>query len=145
LSSAASARTKTFERARRAHVETRERLVEDDDTGIVHDGVGDQDLLAHALGVRRQRLVPVVVNAEQLEEPLDLLIEHAIAQSTETADEPHVFGTCQVRIQVRLFQDVAEMCLEADDVGEDVHPVDQRVSRARLEKPGENLDCRALA
>ena len=61
-----------LQHARGGDVESRERLVEDDDARIVEHRGGDQDLLAHALRALRERLVAVVPEAEPLEEPIDL-------------------------------------------------------------------------
>ena len=41
------------------------RLVQNDDRGIVQQGGGNQDLLPHALRVRRHRRVHVVLQPEQ--------------------------------------------------------------------------------
>src|ERR1700739_1319247 len=41
----------SFEDERGGYVESRERFVEDQDIGIVHDGGDEQDALAHSLGI----------------------------------------------------------------------------------------------
>ena len=81
---------------RRADVESGERLVKDDDPRVVKYSGGDQHLLPHPFRVRRQRLVPVVVDVEQLKETIDLVVERSLGHAAETADEPQVFGPRQI-------------------------------------------------
>ena len=69
-----------FQHARGADVEARERLVQDGDAGIVKHRGGDQHLLPHAFRIGRQRLVPVVVDAEELKETVDLVVEQVCSR-----------------------------------------------------------------
>src|SRR4051812_18378614 len=48
-------------------IEAGERLVEDEDLGIVDDRLGDLDALAHALGERRQSTVVAGIEADLMD------------------------------------------------------------------------------
>src|SRR6478672_7538981 len=62
---------------RRADVETRHRLVQDDQPRVVDASRREQDLLPHALREGGQRGVIVDVQSEQMQEAIDFLLQGA--------------------------------------------------------------------
>jgi hypothetical protein len=74
----------TLQHARRADVEPRERLVQDYQARVVENRRDDENLLPRPLRIRRQRLVAVVVDAEQLQEAVDLVVEPGIRDAAQS-------------------------------------------------------------
>ena len=102
-----------FEHASGGHVEAGERLVEDHKAGIVKNGGGDENFLPHPFRVRRQGLVPIVVNAEELQKPIDFIVERGLRKEPETTDQPQVFGAGQIGIEVRFLGHITDSCFVA--------------------------------
>jgi hypothetical protein len=134
-----------LQHARGGHVESRERLVEDDDARIVEHRGGDQDLLAHALRVLRERLVAVVPEAQQLKKLIDLGRETVVRDSSEPADQLQVFRAGQIGIEMRLLGHVAERRLVGKEIGEHVASIQQHSAVGRCEQSREHLDRGAFA
>ena len=57
-----------LENQHRGHVEAGERLVQDEDIGIVHKSGNEEDALTHPFGVRHQRNVAMRKKREKLKE-----------------------------------------------------------------------------
>ena len=144
LPSAAIERTKRFQDPCGADIEPGKRLVEHDDARVVEDGSGDEDLLPHALGVRRERLVAIVPDAEQRKKPLDLVVECGIGHPAKAADQLQVRGR-SVGIEMRLFRGLTRGSTCSRHVGERVPSVEQDVAAGRRQETGQDFDRGALA
>ena len=136
---------KLLQHERRADIEAGGRFVEDDDRRIVQQRGRDQDLLPHALRIRRQPGVPVVVDVEEAEEPLDLFVEHVGSHLAQPPDERQVLGTGQVGVEVGCFRHVPDPPPVGEELVPDVFAVDADLAVGRLEEPGDDVDRGRLA
>ena len=128
-----------------ADVESGRRLVEQDDVRVVQQPGRDQDLLPHAFRIGREPCMPVVVDSEEAEKPLDLLGEHVGLDLAEPSDEREVFGTGQVGVQVGCLRHVPDAPPVAEDVAMDALAVDADLSSGRFEEPRHHVDGGRLA
>ena len=126
-------------------VEAGERLVEDDQLGIVQQRGRQQHLLPHAFRERRQRRVLIVFEAEQFQEALDLRLEHRVVHAAQAADQAQVLRRGEVRVEKRLFGNVAELLSIRRQVFEDRLALPQHVAVARLHQADEHADRGRLA
>jgi hypothetical protein len=113
--------------------------------GAVEDRRGDQNLLPHPFRVRRQRLIAIVPDAEQLHEAFDLVGERLLIEVAQAADEAQVFRAGEIRVEVRLLGHVPELRLVAKDVGGDVGGVGPHMAGGLFEEAGQDPHRRALA
>ena len=60
-----------FQHPRSAHIDTRERSLQDEHARVVKDRGGIEHLLPHTVRVGRERLIPILIDPDELEEALD--------------------------------------------------------------------------
>ena len=113
--------------------------VEQDEVGVVHEGGGEEDLLAHALGVGGQRDVAVGVQAEEAKQAVDALERGCGGEVAELGDHDEVLEAAEVGVEVRLFGDVAEAAAEGEEVVADGTAVEEDVAGGGLEEAGDHL------
>src|SRR5262245_3352716 len=128
-----------------ADIQSRKRLVEDQQIGIVEQSGGEQDALTHAFRVRRQRAVAALEQGEQVQQPRDSGVEPRPGEAAEVADQREVLGRRQMGVQVRLFGDVADSPLTTNRVLGHADAVEMERSGAWLEEADHHVDGRALA
>ena len=105
----------------------------------MQQGAGDQHALLHAFGVRRNRRVAVLVKPEQAEQFDRLALHLRFRQAAQPADQLQVFQAGEVWIYVRLFRDVTETPLEADQVVADVGAVPEDLAGGGGQQAGEHF------
>ena len=93
---------------RRADVEAGHRLVENDQLRVVQESRREQHLLPHALRERRQRRVVVDVEAEEMQEAVDLLLQRGRRDASKPSAEAQILGPGEVGVDVRLLRHVAD-------------------------------------
>ena len=111
----------------------------------MQDGGGNENLLPHPFRVRRERLVAIVVDVEQLEEAVDLVIERRVGETAQSADEAEVLGSGEIRIEVGLLGNVASHRFIGVEVCQHVASIEAHLAAGRLQESREDLDRRALA
>src|SRR5206468_3265352 len=97
-------------------IEAGERLVKDEQIGVVEQGSGDQDALLHALGVGGDRRVAIFVQPKEPQELAGFALDLPLRKLAQAADELQVFEAGQVRIDEGLLGYVAEAAFETDEV-----------------------------
>ena len=105
----------------------------------------EQDLLAHSLGKGCQRCVAIGVEAEDPQEPIDLLFESGRGNSAKAPAESEVFGCREVSVDVGFFRDVADLRLVRDQVVLNVLAVEVNRAERRRHQPGEHFHRGRLA
>jgi hypothetical protein len=128
----------------RRDVEAGFRLVEDDDRGIMQQRRRDDDLLAHALRVRRDALIGRGAQVEQRQEAVDLAGEQRLRQLAQAADQIQVLAAGEERIEIGLLRYVAHVPVERDHVRVDVGAVVFDLPCRRLEQPRDHSRGRGL-
>jgi hypothetical protein len=74
----------------------------------MEQGGEQEDLLPHALGVRGERGVAIVPEADEAEDLVHFGFEDAAGKAAQTAGELEVLAAAEVGIEVGLLGDVAE-------------------------------------
>ena len=126
-------------------VQAGEGLVEDEDFGIVQQRGGEENLLAHALGVRRQRRVAVVPEREGAEEFVHLGFEDAARHAAQPAHQLEILAAGEVRVEVGLLRHVADAPLEGGEILVHAASAVEDLTFGRLDQPGQHLHRGALA
>ncbi len=86
-------------------VEARQRLVENDEAGIVHQRAGKRHLLAHALGETFAAFVPVRLEPERAQEFLGDRLRNGRRDAPEAGDEFEIFERSELVIDHGLVGD----------------------------------------
>ncbi len=89
-------------------VETVGRLVEDQQVGVVHQGLGEPQALAHSLAEPTYRFSVAVAEPDQFEEFVDAGTDLRFAHPAESAVEPKRRAGGMVRIDAERFGEVAD-------------------------------------
>ena len=126
-------------------VQAGEGLVEDEDFGIVQQRGGEENLLAHALGVRREGRVAVVPESEGAEEFVHLGIEDAARHAAKPAHQLEILAAGEVRVEVGLLRHVADAPLEGGEVLIHAAAAVEDLAFGRLDQAGQHLHRGALA
>ncbi len=130
---------------RRADVQPRVRLIEDDDRRVVEQRGGDEHFLPHAFRERGQRRVPVGVEAEQLEVAIRAADQRGARDSAEPADQLEVLRRGEIRIEARLFRHVADQRLVVEQLPSNVDAAPPDDAAGWSSKPDDHADGRGLA
>src|ERR1022692_4427848 len=77
-------------------VEARERLVEDEDIGVVQQGGRDEDFLLHALGIGGDGRIAVFVERQEVQQLVDSGFQRRSREAAQAPDELQVFAAGQV-------------------------------------------------
>ena len=99
---------------RALRVETRRRLVQDDQLGLVDQRLGQADALAHALGVLLQDALAIVLEADALDQLLGPALPLRPWHVEEPAVEIEGLFRVQKPVQVRFFRQEADALVLAD-------------------------------
>ena len=102
--------------------------------GIVQQGRGDQDALLHAFRIGGDRRVTVRMQREQLSRSLARRSVTPRREAAQAAHQLQIFEAREIRVQDRLFGDVAEPALERDRVLADVAAVEQHLAVGGLDQ-----------
>src|SRR4029077_13965605 len=125
-------------------VEAGKGLIEDQEIGIVQQSGGQQDLLAHAFGVGRERRIAVLPERKKAQHLIHARLERTARKATEAAHQLQILASSEVRVKMRLLGDVAHAALETDPIGADIAAAQKDFSGGWIDKAGEDLDGGAL-
>ena len=103
---------------RRQRVEAGERLVEDDQPGVVHQRARQRHLLAHALGKSLAALVQMRLEPERHQQFLRGGFGRRRIDAPEAGDEFEIFQRRQLVINHRLVRHPRHDLLGGDGIGE---------------------------
>ena len=126
-----------------SRVEPDQRLVDDQDLGVVHQGRGEDDALLHPLRVVLAELVDVVAHLERLDQLVDSLRRPPRLEAVHLDDEPEELAPGQLVVEIRLVGDVAQKLPGL--LARRVEPADPDGARGRGEQPADHLDRGRLA
>ena len=121
------------EEQRAVLVERRERLVEDEQLGVVEQRPAQREPLRHAARVRRHALVPRVPEREALEQHPDPLT--SLGNAVEAAVELEVLDGGELAVDERLVREIADPRTVR---------VDEKVASGRLRESREQAEERRL-
>src|SRR2546427_11299891 len=77
--------------------------------------------------------------------PVSILFEEVLAQATKSADEQEVVRSGEIRIQIWILRNVAEVSLEFEYVGRHVAAIEQHVAGGLVQKTSQDFYGGALA
>ena len=120
-------------------VEAGEGLVEKDQLGVVHEGGGDQDLLAHALGVAGDGGMAVVVEREKTKQAVDVFLRLTRRQIAKLSDHGEVFGPGEMGVEVWLLGDIAHAALVGDQIVLYGLAIEEDFAEGHFDEAGDHL------
>ena len=89
-----------FEEACGDCVQARERLVEDDQPGVMQQGSGDEDALLHALRVVGERGVLGGFEGQELQQGAGFALDELLRHSTQATDELQVLEAGEMGVDL---------------------------------------------
>ena len=126
-------------------VETGERLVEDENVGIVHESGDKQDALAHPLGIGTHGDVAVRPEGKEVKERTDGFGFVRLGHGAQGSDHVEIFLARQVGIQIGFLGHIAEAFAIRDEIFADVLAVVDDLAVGGLEEAREHFDRGAFA
>ncbi len=120
------------------HVHARRRLVQDDDRGLVHERLADQDSPLHAARKSRHFFVRLVRQAELFQQFVNprVIFQEAVVPALLAQDLPHG----EEGIEGDFLRHDADRGLRQARLGEDVVPEHRDRARVRHDDAGEDAD-----
>ena len=103
--------------ARRAGIEPGQRLVEDDELGIVHQRAGERHLLPHALGKSLAALMRVRLKSEPVDQFARTRFRSCGVDAPEPGDEFEIFERRELVVDHRLVRQPGDDLLGGDRIG----------------------------
>src|SRR5690606_14379149 len=134
-----------LEDARTLGVETDHRLIDHDHLGPMNEGTGDDQLLAHSVGIRFGELIAPASELEQVEQLLDAILDDLAVLSVECRAESEELRAAQLVVYEGAIGDVAELRLGRDRILLDVDAADLDPPRTRRENAGDHPQRGSLA
>ena len=129
-----------FEEPSGDDVEAGERLVEDQEPGIMQQRSRDEDALLHALGVERDGRVAPGLEAEKREELVGLEVDEGLGQLAQAANELQIFEAGEMGVDVRFLRHVAEGGAIALEVEADALAFEEDLPGIGFEQAGDDFD-----
>ena len=143
------ARTRSLQQSldvtRRQRVEAGERLVQDDQPGIVHQRAGQRHLLAHALGKSLAAFVQMRLEPERRQKRLRRGCGNRGIDAPEAGDEFEIFQRRQLVVDHRLVGDPGHDLLGGDGIGERIDAEDGDRAGVGPQQAGDHAQGRGLA
>jgi hypothetical protein len=136
---------KIFEEAGGDDIETGERLIENEELGVVNERSGDEDALAHSLGVGRDGRVLPRLKVEQTEEAFGFPLNDRFLETAEAAHELEVFEAREVSVKVGFFRDVAEDAAKGDHIVVNILTVEKNATVVGTQQAGDDFDGSGFA
>ena len=124
-------------------VESRGRFVEDDEVGIVDEGLREPDAALHALGELAHGARPRVAEADHLDELLRALLPVTGVEREEVAEEIERLARAEIAVEVALLGQVADARLGLHVARRFAEDGD--LALGRVEQAEQHLDGRGFA
>ena len=125
-------------------VEVGQRLVEEEDARLAHDGAADRHALALAAGELRRTAVEQRVEAQKLRRRVDLALDLGTRRADVLESERHVLAHGHVRVQRVRLEHHGEPAIRGGHVV-DPRAVDHDVAARDLLEPADHAQERGLA
>ena len=119
-------------------VETAGGLVEDQDVGVVDDGLGDADALAVAFGQLADQLGADVAEGAAPDDLVGAALDVGAGDALELADEGEVLDDLHLGVEGRGFGEVADALLDLLRVLQHVEAGDGGLAGGGREEAGED-------
>src|SRR5207253_605865 len=123
----------------RGYVEAGERFVQNEHIGIVHKRGDQKDTLAHPLGVRAQRNMPMSKQREKLEEGTNLGFHSRRRHGAKSSDHLQIFLAGEKRIKIGFFRNVAEPLSIRYEIVLNVLALEENLAMSGLQQAGEHF------
>ena len=133
------------ELVRSLRIETRRRLVEEQRVGLLGDGDGDADLLAHALGVLRHPALHCVARQAGADEDVGQARRGQRFPPAQRGKVLQVLQAAEVAVQHHLLGDVGQAPLRLQGLGRDVEAGHVHAAGRRLDESQKQVDGGRLA
>ena len=130
---------------RRQRVEAGQRLVEDDQTGIVHQCARQRHLLAHAFGKSFAALVQMRLEPERHQKIMRRGLGRIGIDAPEAGDEFEIFQWRQLVIDHRLVRHPRHDLLGGDGICERIDAQYRDRAGVGAQQAGHHPQCRGLA
>ena len=115
------------------------RFVENDQIGLVHNGLGDADTLLVALGQGADQFPRYIGEAAALHGTRDGLFTARARHAVQSRGQPQIFSDVQFPVQRRCFREIADPCFGRDRLIHQVNAADADFTGAGGEVTGEHL------
>jgi hypothetical protein len=126
-------------------VEPDGRLVEKQDPRVVDDAAHDIERAPHAAGKRADRALPLIVQAEQLEQLAAALLDERRLEVVQQAREAQILCDRQRAIECRILEHEPDGGPYGDWLGADVIAGDRGAARAGTDQRGQHVNGGGLA
>ena len=130
---------------RRGGIEPGQRLVQDQQSGIMDQRPGQHRLLPHATRKPAASFVPVLPQAEPLEQFARSHGGNLRIHAPEPGDEFEILQRCQQIVEQRFFRQPCHDLLGPDRIGPRIDAKDADLARIGLKQPSDHPQCRGLA
>ena len=130
---------------RRARVEAGQRLVEHQETRLVHQRAGERDLLLHPTRKTLAALAPVLPEAERLEQRLRAFRRAARLDAPQPCDEFEIFERVELVIEQRLVRQPGDDPLGRDRLAARVDPKNVDFAAVGGQEAGDHAQSRRFA
>ena len=120
-------------------VESRQRLIKDENVRIVHDRGDQENALAHSLRIRAHGRVSVRMQRKKLEQGINLLRQLGIPHPTQSSDHLEIFPSAQIRIEMSLLRHISQAFSISLQIILNVVTVELNRAARGLKQPGEHL------
>ncbi len=126
-------------------VEAVGRLVEDQQLGLMHEGIGEADALPVALREVADDLLAHLVQAAHLHHLADVLAQFTPREPLQRGPEIQIFPHPHVRVQRHVLRHVADAAAGCQRLVENVESSHRSRARGGREVAGEHADRRCFA
>ena len=133
------------ELVRGLRVEAGRRLVEQQRVGLLGDGDGDADLLAHALGVLGHPALHRVARQARADQDVGEPLGSQRSPPAQRGEVLQVLQAAEVAVQHHLLGDVGQAPLGLQGLGGDIEAGHVHAAGRRLEEPQKQVDGGRLA
>jgi hypothetical protein len=134
-----------LENSRRLGIEPHHRLVHHDHLRPVHEGAGDDQLLAHAMAVALHELVAPGLEIEQRQQLTGAVLHLGALLVVQAGDEAQKLCAGELLIYERAVRDEAELHLGPHRILRQVHTGNGHLATGRAQDAGDHAERRRFS
>src|SRR5688500_50726 len=131
--------------SRGLRIETDHRLIDDDHVGFVNERAGDDELLAHAVTVALDELVPPFVEIEERQQLATAMLDLLSVLAVESGDETKKLRAGELLVDERPVGNEAQNRFCFHGLPGDVDSSNANSTAARSKNSGDHPESRRLA
>src|SRR6266542_814022 len=127
-----------FQNPRRLWVEPNHRLVHDDDIGLVPQGAGDDQLLAHPVAVALHELITPPLEIEQRQQLAAPVFDVLAVLAVQSTDESQKLDSGELLVDERPVGNESQYSFRRDGLGGDVEAANSDGAGGRSQDSGDH-------